>query len=88
MPTSPLPFGFVATALALAFGGGRDAAELPARVAEAVFDRDEVVAAAALPVLAEAATCFALAWMPHAGGAVVAGEKLSSSGNREKLSGS
>ena len=83
MSAAPLPFGFVATALALAFGGGRDAAELPARVAEAVFDRDEVVAATALPVLAVAATAFALGWMPHVGGAVVAGEKLGSSGNRE-----
>ena len=76
--TAPLPFGFVATSLAL--GGGCDAAELPTRVAEAVFDRDEVMASAAFPVLAIAASAFG--WR-HAGGAVVAGEKLGSSGNRE-----
>ena len=73
-----MPFGFVATPLAL--GGGCDAAELPTRVAEAVFDRDEVVAAAALPVLAVAATTFALGWVPHAErwrlGAVVAPQGL------------
>ena len=52
---------------------------MPTGIAEAVFDRHEVMTYAAFPVLAMAASAFG----GHAGGAVVAVEKLGSSGNSE-----
>ena len=52
---------------------------MPTRITEAVIGRHEVMTFAAFPVLAMAASAFG----GHAGGAVVAVEKLSSSGNSE-----